>query len=354
MSRHIKKRSKKTGLPPGALVHIGEPSLENVRITVTRYSETECVKKEVKTLDDCAPSVDGRITWISVAGVQEAEIIRKIGECFHIHPLILEDIMNTDQMTKMNRFGDHVFVVMKSFLDGKPGEEGIRSQQVSFVLGSNYILSFQEMPEDLFTPVRGRLEVDTAQFWKMGAGYLAYCLMDIAIDNYFSVLEKLDDAIYELEELTTSEFGEDALKRIKTCRRNVIAVRRAAWPLREVISSLWKRESGFVTEAASVYFSDIYDHVVHVIDTTETFREVLSNIFDIYLTSISNRINAVMKVLAAIATIILPMTLVTGLYGMNFEHMPELKWQYGYPMSLGIMFAIAAGMLAYFKKMKWF
>lgn len=353
MGKHNRKRSKKTGLPPGSLVHIGAQRTQATKVTVARYDENGCEEATLDSLDKFSPEKDSRFTWINVSGVHEPEVMKMVGDIFHIHPLTLEDIMNTDHITKLNDFDDYLFIVMKTFCEeaGHCGE--MKQEQVSLLLGRNYLISFQESATGIFDPIRKRLRAEHATFTKIGPGYLAYCLMDIIIDIYFETLERIDDAIYELEEITTSQHNEESMKRIQSLRRETILVRRAAWPLREVINSLQRRENGLISEATRVYLSDIYDHVVQVIDTTETFREILSNIFDIYLTGISNRMNSVMKMLAIIATAIMPMTLITGLYGMNFENMPELKWRFGYPVALTAMAVIATTMILIFKKKKW-
>jgi magnesium transporter len=354
ISRRMKKRSKKAGMPPGSLVHIGEHVPGEIKVTMTCFDENGVRETEVTEYGKCVRADGAKVTWINVAGVQDADIIRKIGQNFNLHPLTLEDIMNTDHMAKANNFGAYVFIIMKAFVDDPATPDVIDSRQVSLILGRDYVISFQETSEDMFGPVRDRLRVDFAKFAAAGAGYLAYSLMDVVIDHYFVALEKLDDEIYKLEETTVVKTDNETLQLIQALRRMVIQVRRAAWPLREMIGFLEKRGEPFFDQSHALYLSDVYDHVVQVIDMTETFREVLSNVFDIYLTSISNKINEVMKVLAVIATVIMPMTVVTGMYGMNFQHMPELKWQYGYPFAIFLMAAIAVVMLSYFRRKKWF
>jgi len=350
--RYIKKKSAKTGLPPGSLVLVGDEQEEKVKISVVRYSESS-----VESVESCMPeqcgTVPGQITWVRVCGLKDSGVIKNIGDMFGIHPLTMEDIMNTDHLPKMNNFGEYIFIILKSLHEDNPGDGEVDSQQVNVILGRDYVISFQEKDDDLFKPIMYRLKTETARFHDLGTGYLAYALIDVVVDNYFEVLEKIDNAIYSLEEVTSSQYDEGTLQTIRALRREVITVRRAAWPLREVISNLQKRETNLIKESSSVYLSDVYDHVVQIIDTTETFREILSNIFDIFLTGISNRINAVMKVLASIATIIMPMTLVTGLYGMNFKFMPELRWKFGYPMAISLMIFFAVTMFLTFKKNKW-
>jgi magnesium transporter len=357
MSKKNKKRSKKTGMAPGSLVYVGDMIPDKIKITVTRYSETDFHEIEAKTIEECLPDTDGHITWIDVVGVNEPETIRRIGEKFNIHALTLEDIMDTDHRPKMDDHDEYLFIILKHFSCGNMcdmnNQDELDDLQVSFLLGSNYLISFQEADDNLFGPIRERLRAGVAKFWQMGAGYLAYSLMDIAVDNYFTILEKLDEAINVLEETAATSYDTETMRHIQTLRRRVISVRRAAWPLREVISRLERSETHLIAESSNIYFKDLYDHIIQIMDTSETFREILSNIFDIYLSSVNNKMNEIMKMLTIIATIMMPMTFVAGLYGMNFKYMPELSKHWGYPMALCIMISIAGGMLVFFRKKKW-
>lgn len=355
MARHMKRRAKKTGLPPGSLTHVGEAVVGAAKITVTRYSEDKFEVFEAKGAKECRPHPEGgSVTWVNVAGVHDPEIIHAIGTAFKLHPLTMEDIMNTDHLTKIDFIENYIFLVLKNIVCNHGSKDSSVSQQVSLVLGPGWAISFQETDEDLYGPLRNLLKADRATFAKYGAGYLLYRLIDIVVDDYYCSLEKIDEEIYMLEEDTTSRYHEGHMQKIQGLRRQVVVVRRAAWPLREVISMLQKRESSLIAESNSIYFADIYDHVVQVIDTTETFREVLSNVFDIYLTYVSNGINEVMKVLTIIATIMMPLTFIAGVYGMNFKNMPEISWRYGYPAALIAMAAVAISMLLFFRKKKWF
>lgn len=349
----MKKRTDKQGLPAGSLVHVGDFTAVNTPITVMQFDAESFQEQTLNSWDEYNPSGSRGITWIDVCGVNNPEVIKKIGAAFKLHPLSLEDIMNTDHITKLNHIGDYVLVIMKSFVTDDPSDDELQSRQISIVISNNYVISFQEASCNIFESVRKNLRVNMAQFHKLGAAYLAFCLMDFIVDNYFESLERIDDGIFLLEEATTDAHTNESLKQIQTLRRQTIAVRRAAWPLREVINSLSKREAAHISEASSIYFSDLYDHIVQILDITESFREILSNIFDIHLANISNKVNEIMKVLTMMATVVMPLTLIVGLYGMNFDYMPELKWHWGYPSVICAMILIIISMVAFFKRKKW-
>ena len=353
MPRTIKKRGKDAGLPPGTLVHVGERKVGKVRITIIDYDEGHFEEKEAKNVEECFPFKDKpTVTWINVDGVHQLEIIEKIGEYFNIHPLVLEDIVNTRQRPKMEDFGGYVFVTLK-MLRYSEGEKETKAEQVSMILGSNFVISFQEDEGDVFDPIRERIRADKGQIRKMGADYLAYALMDAIVDNYFTILEKLGEGIEDMEEELVVNPTPETLQAIHRLKREMIFLRKSVWPLREVINRLERWESALIKKSTRIYLRDVYDHTIQVIDSIETFRDVLSGMVDIYLSSVSNRMNEVMKVLTIIATIFIPLTLIAGIYGMNFRFMPELEVAIGYPIVLSIMLCVAVLMLLYFRKKRW-
>jgi magnesium transporter len=354
MPRFIKKRSKKSGLPPGTLVHIGERKTEKVRITILDYDESQFEEKEAKTIEECFPFKDkSTTTWINIEGLHEIEIIEKIGNHFNLHPLLLEDIANTEQRPKMEDYGEYIFIVLKMLSHDEKAHE-IKTEQVSIVLGLNFVVSFQEGIEgDAFDHVRERIRNGKGRIRKMGADYLAYSLMDAIVDHYFFILEKLGEKIEDTEDELVTNPTQETLRTIHHLKREMISLRKSVWPLREVLSCLERGESQLIHEPTRVYLRDVYDHTIQIIDTIETYRDTLSGILDIYLSSISNKMNEIMKVLTIIATIFIPLTFIVGVYGMNFEHMPELKWKAGYFILIGVMVFIATGMLFYFRKKKW-
>jgi magnesium transporter len=354
MPRFIKRVSKKIGLSPGTLVHIGKKRTEKVKIKLIDYDETQFQEKELKTIEECFPFKDlSTVTWVNIDGLHDIKIMEKIGEHFGLHPLVMEDIVNTEQRPKMDDFDDYIFVVLK-MLYCDENEDEIRAEQISIVVGSNFVLSFQEKAGDIFNPLRERIRNGKGRVRKMGPDYLAYCLLDAIVDNYFVVLEKLGEQIEGMEEELVKNPTPETLQRIHNLKREMIFLRKSVWPLREVISRLERSESSLIKEAIGIYLRDVYDHTIQVIDTIETYRDMLSGMLDIYLSSISNRMNQVMKVLTIIATIFIPLTFVAGIYGMNFEYMPELKWHWFYPKAFWlVMIGIAGVMLVYFRRKRW-
>ncbi len=353
MAKIIKKRSVKSGLPPGALVHIGEKSEREIKVTVMDYNAAGCEEKEITAFNECFYYTDTSIvSWIDVEGLHEIEIIRQVGDWQGLHPLVLEDILNTDQRPKSEDFGDYLYIVLKMLNTGK--DRQIVTEQVSLILGANFVISFQEgMEGDVFTPIRERLRNGKGRIRNMGADYLAYSLIDAVVDNDFDVLEGVGERIEALEEEVVMEPCPETVREIHRLKRDMIFLRKAVWPLREVIGSLERRESKLITEPVVIYLRDVYDHTVQVIDTIEASRDMLAGMLDIYLSSISNRMNEIMKFLTIIGTIFIPLTFIAGVYGMNFQNMPELHWQWGYFGALGIMTIVALSMLVYFKRKKW-
>ncbi len=353
MPKLMKKRSRKAGLPPGTLIHIGERKTEEIKITIMDYDESQFQEKEAKSFDECFP-YKGKptVTWINIDGIHQVETLAKLGECFELHPLTLEDILNTDQRPKIEDFGDYMYVVLQMFSYDDRNNE-IITEQISLILGQNFVLSFQENIGDVFDQIRERIRSGKGKMRKMGADYLVYTLLDAIVDNYFIILEKIGDQIEFIEERLIINPASDTLNTIHKLKREILFLRKSVWPLREVISGMERGESSLIKGTTKIYLRDVYDHNIQIIDTIETLRDMLSGMLDIYLTSISNRLNAVMKVLTIIATIFMPLTFLAGIYGMNFKYMPELEWKWGYPLILLIMSTIGISMLFYFKRKKW-
>ena len=352
--KKVGQRKKKTpGMPPGTLVYEGEKKVENIRITLLDYDEGNVQERTVEKVEDCFPFKETpTVTWINIDGLHEVEVIEKLGHHFDLHPLLLEDILNTHQRPKLEDFEQYLFVVLKMLTSGTGGDD-IYHEQVSIIIGSNYVISFQERGGDVFDPVRDRIRKAKGRIRKMGADYLAYALLDAIVDNYFIILERFGERLEEIEEELLSDPRIETLHTIHGLKRQAVVLRRSIWPLREVIGALERGESDLIQESSRIYFRDVYDHTIQVIDSVETFRDTISSMIDLYLSSLSNKMNEVMKVLTIIATIFIPITFVAGIYGMNFENMPELGLQYGYLMAWGIIIAISIVMIAYFKKLHW-
>ena len=349
----VKKMSTKRGLPPGTLVHVGEKKVSKVRVSVIDYDEAQFEERKLSTVEECFPFKDKpTVTWINVTGIHDVEAIEKIGRHFELHPLLLEDVVNTEQRPKMEDFGSYIFFVLKMlYYDEK--EQQVEIEQVSLVLGSNFVVSFQERERDVFEPVRERIRKGKGRVRKAGTDYLAYALLDAIVDAYFIIFEKLGEKIEDAEtELATNPTPE-TVQTIRSMKKEMILLRKSVWPLREVINGLERGESPLIHKATGVYLRDVYDHTIQIIETLESFRDMVSGMLDIYLSSISNKMNEVMKVLTIFAAIFIPLTFVAGIYGMNFEFMPELRWHFGYPVALSIMAAIAVVMLFYFKRKRW-
>jgi len=354
MPKFFKRVSKKTGLPPGTVVHIGDKRIEKAKIDIIDYDEAQFQEKAAKKAEECFPFKDTEtVTWINISGIHDVEIIKKIGKEFKLHPLVLEDIVNTGQRPKYEDFDDHIFVVLKMlYYDDKSDE--IKTEQVSLIVGSNFVISFQELEGDVFHPIRERIRNSKGRIRKAGADYLAYALLDAVVDGYFIILEKIGERIEGIEEELVKNPTPETLKIIHDLKREMIFLRRSVWPLREVISVLERGESSIIHEKTQIYLRDVYDHTIQVIDTIETFRDMVSGMLDIYLSSVSNRMNQVMKILTMIATIFIPLSFIAGIYGMNFKYMPELEWKPGYFIALGLMFVIGLSMFIHFKRKKWF
>jgi magnesium transporter len=347
----VQKRSKKTGLPPGTLVHIGERKAEGVAVTQFNYAGARCDERLVADVTELGPPADGSVTWVNVGGVHRVDLLEALGKQFDLHPLLLEDIANTDQRPKLEDYDQYLFLVLKMLTVGERGD--VLVEQVSFVLGRTFVLSFQENGADVFHSVRDRLRGGKGRLRQNSSDYLLYALVDAVVDQYFAVLELLGEKIETLQERVVTDPQPDTLKDIHALKRQLLFIRRAVWPLREAMNNLSRAEGPFLHEPMKLFFRDVYDHVIQIVDTIETLREIVAASLDMYLSSVSYRLNTVMRVLTVITTIFMPLSFIASIYGMNFEHMPELKWAWGYPVVLGLMGLVAAVMLAGFRRRKW-
>ncbi len=354
MKKSIKKRSATVGLPPGEVVFVGQQKTDKVRITLFDYDEKKYQEKELKTVEECYPFKDKpSVTWINIDGLEDTQIIEQIDSHFEIHPLVLEDIVNTEQRPKLDDYEDYLFIVVKMLYSDDQSQD-IRSEHVSLIVGQNYVISFQESSGgDIFNPIRDRIRNDKGRIRKMGADYLAYALIDTIVDNYFLALESLAEEIDLIETELMADADIATFRKIHALKRDMLFLHKAIWPLREVISGLLRTESQLIRKPTNIFLRDAYDHSIQVIDTVETFRDMLSGMLDVYMSVISNRMNEVMKFLTIISTIFIPLTFIAGIYGMNFKYMPELETHWGYFIILGIMLLCALAMYSFFKARKW-
>ena len=350
--RYAGNRSIKTGLPPGSLVHVGSRKTENVAITVLEYDENELRRINVNNPGDLEYYRDSEKTsWVNIDGLHDTKLLGAVGSVFGLHPLVLEDMLNTEERPKIEDYGDYTFIAVKQlFIDEKTGEPVTDHQNI--ILGKGFVISAGESRTRIFDPIRERLE-SGVRLRKMGADYLAYALLDAIVDNYFDVLERQGEMIEKVEEVLVSSPDRTTLNKILDTKNDMLYIHKNIWPLREVANLLERGESSLISHETRVYLRDLYDHVMQALDTTEIYRDILSGLLDVYLSSVSNRMNEIMKVLTIISTIFIPLTFLAGIYGMNFSNMPELGWRWGYFALLGVMAVLALLMLDFFKRKKW-
>ena len=353
MPRLIKKISSNVGLPPGTLVYTGEKRTEKVKISLIDYGEKKYEEHEIDKIEECIPFKNKpSVTWINIDGIHQVDIIEEIGKCFDLHPLVMEDIVNSEQRPKIEDLENYLFLVVK-MLQYDEKEQNIKAEQVSLILGSTYVISFQEREGDVFNIIRKRIKEGKGLIRKKDSDYLAYALIDSIVDNYFSILEKMGEKIEDIEGEVITNPSPETLQSIYSLKREMISLRKSVWPLREIINRMERGEMKLITKPTELFLRDVYEHTIHIIDTIESFRDMISGLLDIYLSSISNKMNEVMKVLTIIATIFIPLTFIAGVYGMNFQNMPELEWKFSYFIVILIMFFIGLCMVWYFRRKKW-
>jgi magnesium transporter len=348
MSKFNKRRFQRITLKPAAAV-IKEP----VKITVIDYDEVNYQYKEVTSADECQLFRDKpTITWINVEGIHRPEILEKIASCFNLHPLIREDIGDIEQRPKIEDLESYIYVALKMLSYNVENAE-IEIEQISLVVGHNFVISFQETVGDVFNPVRDRIKNSKGRIRKMGADYLAYALVDAIVDNYYKILDEFGEKIEFLEEEIITRPDQLVLKEIYHLKREIIFLRKVIFPLKELLRSIERSDSQLIKDSTRIYFRDIYDHVIQVADSMEMFREMLTGMVEAYLSSLSNKLNEVMKVLTIIATIFMPLTFLTGIFGMNFKFIPGLERVWGFPVSLSLMIITALFMVRHFQKKQW-
>jgi magnesium transporter len=325
------------------------------------YNNDNATRIQLQTPEECAPYLDSNsVSWVDVQGLGDEDVLRRLGDVFELHPLVLEDVVNVPQRPKVEEYEDQLLIIARMVVLRRTGR-GFVSEQVSFILGKHYLLSVQEESvHDAFGPVRERIRANKGFIRREGADYLAYAILDAIVDGFFPVLEMYGEEIEELEDEVVLNPTRQTLEKVHRLKRELLTLRRAIWPQRDAINSLIRDSSDLISSEVRVYLRDCYDHTVQVLDMVETYRELTSSLMDVYLSSVSNRMNEVMKLLTVISTIFIPLTFIAGVYGMNFNperspwNMPELNWYWGYPFAWAVMIAIALSLIFYFYKKGWF
>jgi len=348
-----KIKTVKRGGGHGEIVYIGDTKTEEITLQLMSYNEKRLDEKEVSYAEEKFPfNKKSKVTWLNVIGIHNTELIEKIGKQAGIHHLVLEDVANTTQRPKIEEYDNYMFIVLKMLFYDENSNE-MHFEQVSLIVGKNYVISFQEKEGDVFDIVRERIRQGKGKIRKMKSDYLAYCLIDAIVDNYFPILDKISDNVEEIEKELVKEPAPKTLHDVHSLKRELILLHKSVWPLRDVISMALRNESSIIQKNTKIYFGNVYDHTIQVIENIETFRDLIAGIHETYLSLVSNRLNEIMKVLTMISTIFIPLTFITGVYGMNFIHMPEIGLRWTYPAVWIVMIAAGISMMIFFKKKKW-
>lgn len=356
MSHILKKRRKKYGLPPGALVHVGEKPDKKVELSLIDYSESNILQRNNLSVEACMSFMSKpTVTWININGIHDAKLIGQFGISIGLHPLMLEDIMNTSQRSKLDDYKDTIFIVLRllKHSETNEGHNAVIDEQISLILGDKYVISFTESNEDVFAPVIQRLHVTNSRIRKRGADFLCYSLVDCIVDHHFIILEYVDEQLDILEDELIHYPSPNTLQRIQHKKREITSLRKSIWPLREVISRFQRLDTPLVRETTRLYLHDVYDHSIQAMETIESFRDISGGLLDMYMSTMSQKMNEIMKVLTLVATLFVPLTFIASIYGMNFKYMPEVDSEWGYYCILAFMGSIALIMLVYFKRKKW-
>lgn len=337
------------GTPPATLV---APTTEKPVVTLTEYDAENYEERHIDHIEECFPFRDnGQVTWINISGLGDVELLKKLGAHYHLHPLALEDVLNVGQRPKIEHYDHHYFIVLQMVYCN--AEQELVFEQVSIFLGKDYVITVRESGGKMFDPVRQRLQRASGFIRTSGADYLCYTLMDAVVDHYFPILESFGDLIEELEDEVLGSPDQSTVAKLHDYKRNLVHLRRGAWPQREVLSALGRDEIGIVHDATKPFLRDCYDHSIQVIDIIENYRELTSSIMDVYLSAVSQRTNEIMRVLTVLSSIFMPLTFFVGIYGMNFDVLPELHWRYGYLFFWIVTLIISGSMAFYFKHKKW-
>ncbi len=353
MARFFKEREVNKGLAPGSLVFIGRQKVDTIRIRLLDYDDKELREEDLEEIQQGQDLKDtNSVTWINIYGLHDVEFIKRLGEAFNLHPLLLEDILSTAQRPKLEEFDNCIFIVLK-MLRYDEEKQMVVAEQLSIVISDKFLITFQEQPGDVFEPVRDRIRKSKGRIRSSGADYLAYALLDTVVDNYIYVIEKLGSKIEDLEEEVLAKPKDGTIQKIDTYKRELNFLRKSIRPAKEMITQLGKLESDLIHKDVNPFIRDLHDLVLQATEAIETYREMLSDQLNIYNSVLSNRMNEIMKVLTIFAAIFIPLTFIAGIYGTNFEYLPELKYKYSYFIFWGVIIVVASSMLAFFKKKDW-
>ncbi|WP_291166631.1 magnesium/cobalt transporter CorA [Gimesia sp.] len=350
--------AKKAGMPPGSLIHVADFNEEDTRISVIDYGPIDIEEPSVETVEDLLKFREkDSITWVCLEGLKNVEITELIGKYFDIHPLVLEDILNTHQRPKFEEYDDYLYIVLKGLSLGEeeaePGEFNVDYEQISILVLNDFVFTFKEWKDELFLPLIQRIRSSTGRIRTLGSDYLTYAILDTIIDQNFVLLDSMDERIDAIEEELLTDPTSDTLVSIQRLKRELINIRRSTSPQRELLSAILRSDHDLISEKIHIYFRDVFDHVLRISESVDSYRDMLAGLLDIYVSSVSNKMNEVMKILTVFASIFIPLTFIAGIYGMNFEYMPELRWKWSYPMIWVVFITLPAVLIIYFKKKKW-
>lgn len=353
MSDPLNFTSEKAGMPPGSLVYVGKDLEAQSSMSIIDYSKEAIEEQGIQSINEILPYIDKTtVTWLNVEGLADIGLIESIGRILNIHPLVLEDILNTHQRPKFEEYDDYLYIVLKKMALSNE-KYSVSYEQISILVLDNFIVTFREKRDELFAPLKARLRNGKGRLRNMGSDYLAYGILDTIVDQGFALLDSLDEIIESTEDGLLSNPGAETLAIIQRLKRELIYIRKSISPLREMLAAIVRTDSMLIQEKTNIYFRDVYDHVLRITESIESYRDMLSGLLDIYMSSVSNKMNEVMKVLTVFASIFIPLTFIAGIYGMNFEYMPELKWKWAYPVLWTSFVTITVVLIVYFKRKKW-
>lgn len=354
MSESLCTSSGKSGLPPGSLIHVGEVLEPVGSMSIIDYSKGKFEEKKIQSIEEILEYKESAsVTWVIIEGLTNIEVVERIGTMFGIHQLVLEDILNTNQRPKFEEYDDHLYIVLKCLLSD--GENfSVNNEQVSLLVLKNFVIMFKEKKDELFHPIQQRIRTSSGKFISLGSDYLAYAILDFIVDQNFILLDLLDESITSLEDsLLAGEPTQGMLYKIQRLKREMISIRRYVSPVRELVAEMLRSDSELIHENTHIFLRDVSDHAMRVVESIESYRDILTGLLDIYVSSVSNKMNQIMKVLTVFTSIFIPLTFIAGIYGMNFEYMPELKWKWAYPLTWAVFIIIPVVLLVFFKKKKW-